>query len=212
MAAFIRPRQNPFRVRETASSRSETLNDQTLIFWKLPSEKFWSSRREHLLRGASNSLRDASELNPASEIFRNILLTLSAEDPSFGGNDEYFYAGLTNDFRLRLDSSCGGIFPYKSVKEARKLLDDLEAHYLDWSTDEEQEENQPAHLKEISSSDKHTHPTEDCTWKPTPLSQLEPHSGIIEQLFRQFSLEQGKMGTDVEQQIQEFVDVTTLDS
>ncbi|KAJ9545830.1 hypothetical protein OSB04_025537 [Centaurea solstitialis] len=105
----------------------------------------------------------------------------------------------------RLDSSCEGIFLYKSVKEARKLLDDMEAHYLDWSTDEEQEEKQPTHLNVVSSSDEHAHPTEDSTWKPTPLSQPEPHSGIIEQLFHQFSQEQGKMGADVEQNIQGFV-------
>ncbi|KAJ9544345.1 hypothetical protein OSB04_024052 [Centaurea solstitialis] len=42
--------------------------------------------------------------------------------------------------------------------------------------------------------------------EPTsPLSRSEPSSGIIEQLFRQFSPEQGKMSTDVEQQIQAFV-------
>ncbi|KAJ9541560.1 hypothetical protein OSB04_028066 [Centaurea solstitialis] len=116
-----------------------------------------------------------------------------------------FYAGLTNDSRLRLDSSCGGIFPYKLVKEARKLLDDMEAHYLDWSTDEEQEEKQPTHLNVVSSSEEHASPTEDSTWKPTPLSQPEPHSGIIEQLFHQFSQEQRKMGVDVEQNIQGFV-------
>ncbi|KAJ9544812.1 hypothetical protein OSB04_024519 [Centaurea solstitialis] len=105
----------------------------------------------------------------------------------------------------RLDPSCGGIFPYKSVKEARKLLDDMEAHYLDWSTDEEQEEKQPAHLNVVSSSEEHASSTEDSTWKPTPLSQPEPHSGIIEQLFHQFSQEQGKKGADVEQNVQGFV-------
>ncbi|KAJ9557778.1 hypothetical protein OSB04_012392 [Centaurea solstitialis] len=93
---------------------------------------------------------------------------------------------------------------------------EAKAHHLDWSTDEEdtQEEKQSAQLNGISSSDEPqikctqsglTHLTEHCTWKPTPLSQPEPHSGIIEQLFRQFSPEQGKMSTDVEQQIQEFV-------
>ncbi|KAJ9552611.1 hypothetical protein OSB04_016656 [Centaurea solstitialis] len=96
-----------------------------------------------------------------------------------------------------------GIFPYKSVKEARKLLDDMEAHYLDWSTDEEQEENQPAHLNVVSSSDEHVHATEDSTWMPNPLSK--PYGGVIEQLFHQFSQEQGKMGADVEQKMQGFV-------
>ncbi|KAJ9556534.1 hypothetical protein OSB04_011148 [Centaurea solstitialis] len=86
-----------------------------------------------------------------------------------------FYAGLTNDSRLRLDSSCGGIFPYKSVKEARKLLDDMEAHYLDWSTEEEQEEDPPAHLNVVSSSDEHAHPTDESNWTPTPLSK--PYGG-----------------------------------
>ncbi|KAJ9567441.1 hypothetical protein OSB04_003407 [Centaurea solstitialis] len=103
-----------------------------------------------------------------------------------------FYAGLTNDSRLRLDSSCGGIFPYKSVKEARKLLHDMEAHYLDWSTDEDQEENQPEHLNVVSSADEHAYATEESTWTPTPLSK--PYGGIIKQLFHQFSQEQGMMG------------------
>ncbi|KAJ9538868.1 hypothetical protein OSB04_031601 [Centaurea solstitialis] len=103
----------------------------------------------------------------------------------------------------RLDSSCGGIFPYKSVKEARKLLDDMEAHYLDWSTDEEQEENQPAHLNVVSSSDEHIHATEDSTETPNPFSK--PYGGVIEQLFHQFSQEQGKMGADAEQKMQGFV-------
>ncbi|KAJ9567020.1 hypothetical protein OSB04_002986 [Centaurea solstitialis] len=114
-----------------------------------------------------------------------------------------FYAGLTNDSRLRLDSSCGGIFPYKSVKEAPKLLDNMEAHYLDWSTDEEQEENQPAHLNVVSSSDEHIHATEDSTGTPNPLSKS--YGGVIEQLFHQFSQEQGKMGADVEHKMQGFV-------
>ncbi|KAJ9545103.1 hypothetical protein OSB04_024810 [Centaurea solstitialis] len=113
-----------------------------------------------------------------------------------------FYAGLTNDSRLRLDSSCGGIFPYKSVKEARKLLDDMEAHYLDWSTNEEQEETQPAHLNVVSSSDEHIHATEDSIETPNPLSK--PYGVVIEQLFHQFSQEQGKMGADAEQKMQGF--------
>ncbi|KAJ9547044.1 hypothetical protein OSB04_019587 [Centaurea solstitialis] len=121
----------------------------------------------------------------------------------FLGNDKCFYAGLTNDSRLRLDSSCGGIFPYKSVKEARKLLDDMEAHYLDWSTDEEQEETQPAHLNVASSSEEHTHATEDSTETPNHLPK--PYGGVIEQLFHQFSPEQGKMGADAEQKMQGFV-------
>ncbi|KAJ9544063.1 hypothetical protein OSB04_023770 [Centaurea solstitialis] len=110
---------------------------------------------------------------------------------------------LKSAFLSRLDSSCGGIFPYKSVKEAHKLLDDMEAHYLDWSTDEEQEETQPAHLNVVSSSDEHIHATEDSTETPNPLSK--PYGGVIEQLFHQFSQEQGKMGADAEQKMQGFV-------
>ncbi|KAJ9552979.1 hypothetical protein OSB04_017024 [Centaurea solstitialis] len=94
-------------------------------------------------------------------------------------------------------------FFVKSVKEAHKLLDDMEAHYLDWSTDEEQEENQPAHLNVVSSSDEHVHATEDSTWTPNPLSK--PYGGVIEQFFHQFSQEQGKMGADAEQKMQRFV-------
>ncbi|KAJ9546528.1 hypothetical protein OSB04_019071 [Centaurea solstitialis] len=41
------------------------------------------SRREQVLRGASHLLRSASNVIPASKIFRNILLALSSEDPSF---------------------------------------------------------------------------------------------------------------------------------
>ncbi|KAJ9538954.1 hypothetical protein OSB04_031687 [Centaurea solstitialis] len=127
--------------------------------------------------------------------------------PNHGIDDremiDVFYAGLTNDSRLRLDSSCGGIFPYKTVKKARKLLDDMEAHYLDWSTDEEQEETQPAHLNVVSSSDEHIHAIEDSTGMPNPLSK--PYGGVIEQLFHQFSQEQGKRGADAEQKMQGFV-------
>ncbi|KAJ9560882.1 hypothetical protein OSB04_006042 [Centaurea solstitialis] len=127
--------------------------------------------------------------------------------PNHGIDDremiDVFYAGLTNDSRLRLDSSCGGIFPYKTVKEAHKHLDDMEAHYLDWSTDEEQEETQPAHLNVVSSSDEHIHATEDSTETPNPLSKS--YGGIIEQLFHQFSQEQGKMGANAEQKMQGFV-------
>ncbi|KAJ9536065.1 hypothetical protein OSB04_un000768 [Centaurea solstitialis] len=52
---------------------------------QLPSEKIRTSRREHAPRGASHFLRGARRLIPASEIFQNILLALSVEDPSFGG-------------------------------------------------------------------------------------------------------------------------------
>ncbi|KAJ9566198.1 hypothetical protein OSB04_002164 [Centaurea solstitialis] len=127
--------------------------------------------------------------------------------PNHGIDDremvDVFYAGLTNDSRLRLDSSCGGIFPYKIVKQARKLLDDMEAHYLDWSTDEEQEETQPAHLNVVSSSGEHIHAIKDFTKTPNPLSH--PYGGVIEQLFHYFSQEQEKMGADVEQKMQGFV-------
>ncbi|KAJ9547666.1 hypothetical protein OSB04_020209 [Centaurea solstitialis] len=169
------------------------------------SRYFPISRVNKIKAEIRNFKQGKDNLVKAWERYKDLFLIF----PNHGIDDNeimnIFYAGLTNDSRLRLDSSCGGIFPYKSVKEARKLLDDMEAHYLDWSTDEEQEENQPAHLNVVSSSDKHAHPTEDSTWKPTPFSQPEPHSGIIEQLFHQFSQEQGKIVAGVEQQIQEFV-------
>ncbi|KAJ9561164.1 hypothetical protein OSB04_006324 [Centaurea solstitialis] len=127
--------------------------------------------------------------------------------PNHGIDDremiDVFYAGLTNDSRLRLDSSCGGIFPYKTVKQARKLLDNMEAHYLDWSTDEEQEETQPAHLNVVSSFGEHIHAIKDFTETPNPL--FKPYGGVIEQLFHHFSQEQEKMGADVEQKMQGFV-------
>ncbi|KAJ9547297.1 hypothetical protein OSB04_019840 [Centaurea solstitialis] len=127
--------------------------------------------------------------------------------PNHGIDDremiDVFYAGLTNDSRLRLDSSCEGIFPYKTVKQARKLLDDMEAHYLDWSTDEEQEETQPVHLNVVSSAGEHIHATKDFTETPNPL--FKPYGGVIEQLFHHFSQEQEKMGADVEQKMQGFV-------
>ncbi|KAJ9546993.1 LOW QUALITY PROTEIN: hypothetical protein OSB04_019536 [Centaurea solstitialis] len=166
------------------------------------SRYFPTSRVNKIKAEIRNFKQGTDSLVKAWERYKDLFLIF----PNHGIDDtemmNIFYAGLTNDSRLRLDLSCGGIFPYKSVKEARKLLDDMEAHYLDWSTDEEQEEKQPAHLNVASSSEEHASPTEDSTWKPTPLSQPEPHSGMIEQLFHQFSQERGKMGVDVEQNIQ----------
>ncbi|KAJ9556142.1 hypothetical protein OSB04_010756 [Centaurea solstitialis] len=145
-------------------------------------------------------------LAKAWERYKDLLLKL----PSHGIDDkevmDIFYAGLTNDSRLWLDSSCGGIFYYKTVTEARKLLDDLEAHYLDWSTDEE--ESKQAQLNGISSADEpqikctncgNAPPTECHTWKSI-LARSKPNGGIIEHLFHHFS-EQGKMSTNEEQQL-----------
>ncbi|KAJ9539018.1 hypothetical protein OSB04_031751 [Centaurea solstitialis] len=164
------------------------------------SRYFPISRANKIRAEIRNFKQGKDSLVKAWERYKDLFLIF----PNHGIDDReminIFYAGLTNDSRLRLDSSCGGIFPYKSVREARKLLDDMEAHYLDWSTDEEQEEKQPAHLNVVSSSDEHVHATEDSTWTPTPLS--EPYGGIIEQLFHQFLQEQGKMGADVEQKMQ----------
>ncbi|KAJ9548124.1 hypothetical protein OSB04_020667 [Centaurea solstitialis] len=112
--------------------------------------------------------------------------------PNHGIDDremiDVFYAGLTNDSRLMLDSSCRGT--------RGNTLSGL-------STDEEQEETQQAHLNVVSSSDEHIQTTKDSTETPNPLSK--PYGGVIEQLFHQFSQEQGKMGADVEQKMQGFV-------
>ncbi|KAJ9541590.1 LOW QUALITY PROTEIN: hypothetical protein OSB04_028096 [Centaurea solstitialis] len=167
------------------------------------SRYFPISRANKIRAEIRNFKQGKDSLVKAWERYKDLFLIF----PNHGIDDReminIFYAGLTNDSRLRLDSSCGGIFPYKSVKEARKLLDDMEAHYLDWSTDEEQEENQPEHLNVVSPADEHAYATEESYWTPTPLSK--PYGGIIEQLFHQFSQEQGKMGEDVEQKMQGFV-------
>ncbi|KAJ9556966.1 hypothetical protein OSB04_011580 [Centaurea solstitialis] len=94
---------------------------------------------------------------------------------------------------------------FLQVTKARKLLDDLEAHYLDWFTDKE--ESKHAQLNGISSADEpqikctncgNAPPTECHTWKSI-LAQSESGGGIIEQLFHHFS-EQGKTSTNEEQQ------------
>ncbi|KAJ9538031.1 hypothetical protein OSB04_030764 [Centaurea solstitialis] len=156
-------------------------------------------------------------LAKAWERYKDLLLQL----PNHGIDDRevmnIFYAGLTNESRLWLDSSCGGLFPYKTASEARKLLDDLEAHYLDWSTDEEdtQKENELAQLKEVSSLDEptikcanngETHQVEGCTVPQVPV-QLKPPNGIIEQLFCQFSSGLGEI--DTEQHMRAFVNFIT---
>ncbi|KAJ9544639.1 hypothetical protein OSB04_024346 [Centaurea solstitialis] len=156
-------------------------------------------------------------LAKAWERYMDLLLQL----PNHGIDDRevmnIFYAGLTNESRLWLDSSCGGLFPYKTASEARKLLDDLEAHYLDWSTDEEdtQQENELAQLKEVSSLDEptikcanngETHQVEGCTVPQVPV-QLKPPNGIIEQLFCQFSSGLGEI--DTEQHMRAFVNFIT---
>ncbi|KAJ9556957.1 hypothetical protein OSB04_011571 [Centaurea solstitialis] len=210
-----------FTLTNKAKDRFKRLTPGSITSWDDLKSAFLSryfpiSKVNKIKAEIRNFKQGKDNLVKAWERYKDLFLIF----PKHGIDDKemmnVFYAGLTNDSRLCLDSSCGGIFSYKTAKEARKLLDDLEAHHLDWSTDEEDthEEKQSAQLNGISSSDEPqikctqcglTHLTEHYTWKPTPLSQPEPHSGIIEQLFRQFSPEQGNMSTDVEQQIQEFV-------
>ncbi|KAJ9542541.1 hypothetical protein OSB04_029047 [Centaurea solstitialis] len=153
-------------------------------------------------------------LAKAWERYKDLLLQL----PNHGIDDRevmnIFYAGLTNESRLWLDSSCGGLFPYKTASEARKLLDDLEAHYLDWSTDEEdtQKENELAQLKEVSSLDEptikcanngETHQVEGCTVPQVPV-QLKPPNGIIEQLFCQNTQEHRSISPRIDEQAEVF--------
>ncbi|KAJ9542739.1 hypothetical protein OSB04_029245 [Centaurea solstitialis] len=196
------PSRNPYQHLEAFEDICDLFNtrEDEVKLWVLSISKVNKVKAE-----IRNFKQETDNLVKAWERHKDLFLIF----PNHGIDDkemmDIFYVGLTNDSRLRLDSSCGGIFPYKSVKEARKLLDDMEAHYLDWSIDEEQEEKQPAHLNVVSSSEEHATPTEESPWKPTPLSQPEPHGGIIEQLFHQFSQEQGKMGVDVEQNLQGFV-------
>ncbi|KAJ9547607.1 hypothetical protein OSB04_020150 [Centaurea solstitialis] len=126
---------------------------------------------------------------------------------------ETFYAGLNNESRLRLDSYSGGIFAYKTEKEARKLLDDLEAHHLDWSTDEE--ETKPVQLSEVTPTQEelrykcercgYAHPTKLCTWQQAPhIPRLIPQEELIEMMLSQFMIGQGTVSTNIYQQIQIF--------
>ncbi|KAJ9557742.1 hypothetical protein OSB04_012356 [Centaurea solstitialis] len=159
-------------------------------FRKLPQESIatWDElKSDFLLRyfplSIINKLKDEmrhfkqgkESLEKAWERYKDLFLKL----PNHGFEEkeiiETFYAGLTNESRLRLDSCSGGIFAYKTEKEARKLLDDLEAHHLDWSTDEEDE---PVQVSEVTAVQEelrykcgtcgYAHPTKFCTWRQTP--------------------------------------------
>ncbi|KAJ9542736.1 hypothetical protein OSB04_029242 [Centaurea solstitialis] len=69
---------------------------------------------------------------------------------------------------------------YFCIQDARKLLDDFVAHHLDWSTDEEelQEETETAQVSKVTSNQEelqfkcercgYAHPTKFCTWQQTP--------------------------------------------
>ncbi|KAJ9558321.1 LOW QUALITY PROTEIN: hypothetical protein OSB04_012935 [Centaurea solstitialis] len=204
----VKLRVFPFTLTNKAKDWFKKLLPGTITTWDDLKSAFLSryfpiSRANKIRVEIRNFKQGKDSLVKALGRYKDLFLVF----PNHGIDDReminVFYAGLTNDSRLRLDSSCGGIFPYKSVKEARKLLDDMEAHYLDWFTDEEQEETQPAHLNVVSSSDEHIHATEDSTETPNPLSK--PYGGVIEQLFHQFSQEQGKMGAGAEQKMQGFV-------
>ncbi|KAJ9552184.1 hypothetical protein OSB04_016229 [Centaurea solstitialis] len=204
----VRLRVFPFTLTNKAKDWFKKLPPGSIITWDDLKSAFLSryfpiSRANKIRAEIRNFKQGKDSLMKAWGRYKDLFLIF----PNHGINDremiDVFYAGLTNDSQLRLDSSCGGIFSYKTVKEARKLLDDMEAHYLDWSTDKEQEETQPAHLNVVSSSEEHIHATADSTETPNPLSK--PYGGVIEQLFHQFSQERGKMGAAAEQKMQGFV-------
>ncbi|KAJ9566979.1 hypothetical protein OSB04_002945 [Centaurea solstitialis] len=207
----VKLRVFPFTLTNKAKDWFKRLTPGSIKTWKDLKYAFLSRyfpiSKVNKIKAEIRQFKQGKEhLAKAWERYKDLLLKL----PSHGIDDkevmDIFYAGLTNDSRLWLDSSCGGIFHYKTVTEARKLLDDLEAHYLDWSTDEE--ESTPAQLNGISSSDEpqikctncgNAPPTECHTWKSI-LAQSKPSGGIIEQLFHHF-LEQGKKSTNKEQQL-----------
>ncbi|KAJ9544093.1 hypothetical protein OSB04_023800 [Centaurea solstitialis] len=214
----VKLRVFPFTLTNKAKDWFKRLTSGSITTWEDLKSSFLSryfpiSKVNKIKAEIRQFKQEKEHLAKAWERYKDLLLKL----PNHGIDDnevmDIFYAGLTNDSRLWLDSSCGGIFHYKIVTEARKLLNDLEAHYLDWSTDDTQEESKPAQLNGISSSDEpqikctncgNAPPTECHTWKPI-LAQSEPSGGIIEQLFHHFSPEQEKTRTNEEQQIQGFV-------
>ncbi|KAJ9547138.1 hypothetical protein OSB04_019681 [Centaurea solstitialis] len=204
----VKLRVFPFTLTKKAKDWFKQLLPGSITTWDDLKSAFLSSyfpiSKAHKIRAEIRNFKQGKDsLVKAWGRYKSLFLVF----PNHGIDDremiDVFYAGLTNDSRLRLDSSCGGIFPYKTVKEAHKLLDDMEAHYLDWSTDEEQEETQAAHLNVVSSPDEHIHVTKDSVETPNPLPK--PYGGVIEQLFHQFSQEQEKMGADVEHKMQGFV-------
>ncbi|KAJ9546801.1 hypothetical protein OSB04_019344 [Centaurea solstitialis] len=139
----VKLRVFPFTLTNKAKDWFKKLLPGSIVTWDDLKSAFLSryfpiSRANKIRAEIRNFKQGKDSLVKAWGRYKDLFLIF----PNHGIDDremiDVFYAGLTNDSRLRLDSSCGGIFPYKTVKEARKLLDDMEAHYLDWSTDEEQ--------------------------------------------------------------------------
>ncbi|KAJ9545002.1 hypothetical protein OSB04_024709 [Centaurea solstitialis] len=114
----------------------------------------------------------------------------------------------------------GGIFGYRSAKDAHKLLNDLVAHHLDWSIEEEesQGETTSTQANEFASAQEelqfkcekcgYGHPKRFCTWQQTPfLSKPKPRetqTKQLEQMLVQFMQGQGEVHADVNKMIQIF--------
>ncbi|KAJ9561379.1 hypothetical protein OSB04_006539 [Centaurea solstitialis] len=173
-------------------------------FKRLPPDSIttWEELKSaFLLRHFPNSKQGKESLERAWERYKDLFLKL----PNHGfGEDEVisiFYAGLTNDSRLR------------SVKDARKLLDDLVAHHLDWSTNEE--ETEPTQVSKATTTQEelqfrcercgYAHPTKFCTWQQIPpLPHPKPKEELIEQVLSQFMIGQGEINAEVDHRIQIF--------
>ncbi|KAJ9544575.1 LOW QUALITY PROTEIN: hypothetical protein OSB04_024282 [Centaurea solstitialis] len=103
------------------------------------------------------------------------------------------------------------LLAYRSAKEARKHLDDLVAHHLDWSTDEEESREEPE-MTQVSTvtSDQgelqfkcerceYNHQTKFCTWQQNPLMSRprpEETQEQIERMLVQFMIGQGEIRKD----------------
>ncbi|KAJ9556140.1 hypothetical protein OSB04_010754 [Centaurea solstitialis] len=188
----VKLRVFPFTLTNKAKDWFKRLTPGSIKTWKDLKSAFLSRyfpiSKVNKIKAEIRQFKQGKEhLAKAWERYKDLLLKL----PSHGIDDkevmDIFYAGLTNDSRLWLDSSCG-----------------------DWSTDEE--ESKQAQLNGISSADEpqikctncgNAPPTECHTWKSI-LARSKPSGGIIEQLFHHFS-EQGKTSTNEEQQLRGFV-------
>ncbi|KAJ9548573.1 hypothetical protein OSB04_021116, partial [Centaurea solstitialis] len=187
----VKLRVFPFTLTHRAKDWFKRLTPGSIKTWEdLKSaflSRYFSISKVNKIKAEIRQFKQGKEhLAKAWERYKDLLLKL----PNHGIDDkevmDIFYAGLTNDSRFWLDSSSGGIFYYKTVTEARKLLDDLEAHYLDWSTDKE--ESTPAQLNGISSSDKpqfkctncgNAPPTEGHTWKKDEHKRRTTNPGFV---------------------------------
>ncbi|KAJ9547101.1 hypothetical protein OSB04_019644 [Centaurea solstitialis] len=87
------------------------------------------------------SVNSQGEENLTKAWVRYKALLLKLPNHGFGQKEviEFFYNGLTVESRLVLDTSSGGIFSYRTVKEAYQLLEDMVLHHLDWTPEAEEE-------------------------------------------------------------------------